>query len=192
MIDFKEIVQDLHFEQQLTIEDMPKVDLYMDQVIQLFETTYKQATRNPAEKVLTKTMINNYAKGKLLFPIQKKKYSSEHIMLINFIYQLKGGLSIQDIKIALANFNHNFTTDESFSIEDIYELYLSIQKENAACFEEALLAKHELVKNKIQSLQPINDTHTEAFLMLASAIQMSNMYRKVAEKIIDDLNDNEI
>ena len=55
------------------------------------------------EKVLTKTMINNYAKGKLFIPIKNKKYSKQHIMLINLIYQLKGALSINDIKIDIGS-----------------------------------------------------------------------------------------
>lgn len=57
---------------QIQLEDIPQIDLYMDQVIQLFENTFGSTTRNEEEKVLTKTMINNYAKGKLFFPVKNK------------------------------------------------------------------------------------------------------------------------
>ena len=44
-------------------EDIPNIDLYMDQVTTFMESRLKSATRNPEEdKILTKTMINNYAK----------------------------------------------------------------------------------------------------------------------------------
>src|SRR5690606_33081721 len=99
------------------------IDLYMDQVIQLFEHTFNQSTRNEDEKVLTKTMINNYAKGKLLFPIKQKKYSKEHLLLISLIYQLKGTLSISDIKTTLEGINENI---DKIDIDSFYKNYLNI------------------------------------------------------------------
>ena len=59
-------------------EDIPNIDLYMDQVTTLMDSKLKNSTRNPEEdKILTKTMINNYAKNNLLPPPVKKKYSNE-------------------------------------------------------------------------------------------------------------------
>ena len=72
MENINQIIEQLGLEASLTLEEIPKIDLYMDQVIQLFESKFNQTKRNEDEKVLTKTMINNYAKGKLIFPIQNK------------------------------------------------------------------------------------------------------------------------
>ena len=105
MINIDGKLKSLHLEKQLTLDDLPQVDLYMDQVIQLFEGVYGETLRNSAEKVLTKTMINNYSKGKLLFPIKNKKYTNDHLILMSLIYQLKGGLSITDIKTSLDEIN---------------------------------------------------------------------------------------
>ncbi len=55
--------QELKLEEQITLEDIPEIDLYMDQVIQLFESNLGSAKRTEEDKVLTKTMINNYSKG---------------------------------------------------------------------------------------------------------------------------------
>lgn len=73
----------------MTLDEIPNIDLYMDQVIQLFENKFADSKRNEAEKVFTKTMINNYAKGKLIFPIKNKKYLREHLILI--IIEVKDG-----------------------------------------------------------------------------------------------------
>lgn len=89
MQNIDELLEKLYLDTQLTIEEIPDIDLYMDQVIQLFENKFSQTKRNDEEKILTKTMINNYAKGKLFFPVKNKKYSKEHIMLISMIYQMK-------------------------------------------------------------------------------------------------------
>ena len=94
----KDILDKLILENGIELDEFPELDLYMDQVIQLFENTMSPLKRNEEEKILTKTMINNYAKGKLLFPINNKKYSKEHLILMAFIYNLKGTLSINDIK----------------------------------------------------------------------------------------------
>ncbi|MGA9232145.1 MAG: DUF1836 domain-containing protein, partial [Exiguobacterium oxidotolerans] len=85
-------------DRQLQLDDIPNIDLYMDQVIQLFERTFEATTRTEGETILTKTMINNYAKKKLFFPVTNKKYTKNHLILISLIYQLKGTVSINDIK----------------------------------------------------------------------------------------------
>ncbi|MDE7269264.1 MAG: DUF1836 domain-containing protein, partial [Acetatifactor sp.] len=70
--------------------DIPNIDLYMDQVTTFMDSRLRAGVRNPGEdKILTKTMINNYAKNDLLPPPVKKKYSKEHIILLIFIYYYK-------------------------------------------------------------------------------------------------------
>ncbi len=72
-MNIKKQLEELHLENQLNAEEIPDLDLYMDQVIQLFESKFSSAKRYKEDKVLTKTMINNYAKAKLFFPIKNKK-----------------------------------------------------------------------------------------------------------------------
>ena len=70
----------------INASDIPNIDLYMDQVTTFMEKKLKNTARHPEEdKVLTKTMINNYAKNRLLPPPVKKKYSKEHMLLLLFI-----------------------------------------------------------------------------------------------------------
>ena len=62
--------------------DIPNIDLYMDQVTTFMETKLSGYKRNDKDKILTKTMINNYTKNELLPPPEKKRYSKEHIILL--------------------------------------------------------------------------------------------------------------
>ncbi len=71
MENINELLETLHLEKNIKLEDIPNVDLYVDQVVQLFENTYADTTRTDDEKVLTKTMINNYAKRETIHPYQK-------------------------------------------------------------------------------------------------------------------------
>ena len=54
-------------------EDIPNIDLYMDQVTTFMEESLRSTKRYTDDKILTKTMINNYAKNNLLPPPVKKK-----------------------------------------------------------------------------------------------------------------------
>ncbi len=70
-------------------ETIPNIDLYMDQVTTFMDKHLSETKRYPDDKVLTKTMINNYAKNNLLPAPNKKKYTKEHILLLIFIYYFK-------------------------------------------------------------------------------------------------------
>ena len=79
--------------------DIPGIDLYMDQVTTFLQENLRGLSRDPEDdKFLTKTMINNYVKNKVLIPPVKKKYSREHMMLLIMIYYMKSFLSIGDIR----------------------------------------------------------------------------------------------
>ena len=54
-------------------EDIPNIDLYMDQVTTLMDSGLSSSKRYEEDKILTKTMINNYAKNNLLPPPDKEK-----------------------------------------------------------------------------------------------------------------------
>lgn len=62
-------------------DEIPNIDLYMDQVTTFMNDHMKSSKRYENDKILTKTMINNYAKNELLPPPLKKKYSKEHVMV---------------------------------------------------------------------------------------------------------------
>ena len=80
------IMESLSQMEYVKSSEIPNIDLYMDQVTTFMEEQLKSSKRYPDDKVMTKTMINNYAKNDLLPPPVKKKYSKEHVLLLIFIY----------------------------------------------------------------------------------------------------------
>ena len=188
MKNAKEIINKLSLETNISLQEMPEIDLYMDQVIQLFDHTYKNRTRNEDEKVLTKTMINNYAKGKLLIPIKNKKYSKKHLILISLIYQLKGALSINDIKATLDGIN-NKLTDENIELEKFYSSFLAIQQGNAVDFEQEFHKRAHDVHMEVAKMEDDDAEQLEKILLITSLVNISNSYRKAAELLIDELKE---
>ena len=183
MENINKLLETLHLEKNITLEDIPNVDLYVDQVVQLFENTYADTTRTDDEKVLTKTMINNYAKGKLFIPIKNKKYSKEHMILISLIYQLKGALSINDIKSSLEHINESLLSDGSFELNTLYKDYLTLTENNVESFKQDINNR----VSEVSEISSLEDPKLEKFLLLNSLVNMSNMYRRLAEKLVDDL-----
>ena len=181
MRDLLDETENLNLTDNIELQDIPEIDLYMDQVIQIFESKLSNYKRNEDDKILTKTMINNYVKGKLLMPVKNKKYSKEHIILMSFIYNLKGALSISDIKKLLEQIVVDIEDGNDVNIEETYSKYLDINKINSDNFKEEV----RIINEEIEK-QSINKNKE---LILASAlIDKANMYRKLAEKIIDENN----
>ena len=178
--DVKDIIKKQSQEEKIQLEDIPELDLYMDQVIQLFEKKLSSSKRNEEDKVLTKTMINNYAKAKLLMPIKNKKYSKEHLILMSLIYDFKGALLISDIKLLLDEIVKGYENDEEYNIRELYLDYLNNCSEDNEEIEKYLNEKVEKIFKGSDK-----EDFKEKFLLVSTMINMSNVYRKIGEKLID-------
>ncbi|MEH7129693.1 DUF1836 domain-containing protein [Neobacillus drentensis] len=186
MENIQQIIEKLGLDVGLTLDEIPQIDLYMDQVIQLFENKFNETKRYEDDKVLTKTMINNYAKGKLIFPIQNKKYSKRHLILMSLIYQLKGALSINDIKVTLQGINQKIIQKE-MELESFYSSYLNLTRQNVEDFKADISERVKDVNEEITEDEKGKSADLEQVLMISSLVHMSNLYRKIAEKLVDDM-----
>jgi hypothetical protein len=166
--------------------DIPYIDLYMDQVTTIFEEKLSDLKRYPDEKILTKTMINNYAKDKIIQPPIKKKYSHNHIILLNLIYNLKQSLAISDIKDLLSPLNELMASDKnSGEIDKLYNTYLSIKnKDLENCKKNFIEIFNDPEETTINS-EKITDEKLEMLLLVLELINEANTRRKLAEKIVD-------
>lgn len=130
-------------------EQIPDIPLYMDQLTTFMDERLEKSKRYPEDKVLTKTMINNYAKNNLLPPPVKKKYTKEHTLLLIFIYYFKNMLSFHDIEILFdpVTEGHFHTTSQAnadsfnWSLEDIYRQIFSLEKEQMKRLKEDIMRK---------------------------------------------------
>jgi DNA-binding transcriptional MerR regulator len=181
------LIEELGLQQQITMEDIPAIDLYMDQVIQLFDQKFSETKRNEEEKILTKTMINNYAKDKLFIPIKNKKYSKEHLILISLIFQLKGGLSINDIKTTLVGLNEGIQSG-NLDLEKFYASFLNLAMKNVTSFNEEVKSHWQDVIEEMEGTTEEDNLYLKNVLLITSLINISNHYRRVAEKLVDEIS----
>lgn len=171
--------------------EVPDIDLYMDQVTTFMDDHLSDAKRYSDDKILTKTMINNYAKNKLLPPPVKKKYSKDHMLMLIYIYYFKNILSISDIQSLLTPLSKHFFdgVSEDISLEQIYkEIY------NHARSEMPTVAKDMCGKleRSEESFKNVKDPDEQRFLQLFSFVGMLSydVYCKkhIIESIIDEMN----
>ena len=175
-------------------EDIPDIDLYMDQVTTFIDQHLSSTKRYPSDKLLTKSMINNYAKNNLLPPPQKKKYNKEHILTLAFIYYFKNILSITDIQRMLRPLTDKyFGNTEDLSLEDVYTSIFDQKYPIIHDLAKDLRKKEELSKDalsKIENLDQVSDKEqdflkTFAFIcMLASDVYLKKL---MIEHLIDKL-----
>ncbi len=113
-------------------DDIPGIDLYMDQITTFMDANLADSKRSEDDKILTKTMINNYTKNDLLPPPVKKKYTKEHIYLLIFIYYLKNMMTISDIQTIIKPLSDMFYGDKGdLSLEDIYLRIFQLEEKHS-------------------------------------------------------------
>lgn len=170
-----DIIRDVRDREDLQIDDIPDINLYMDQLLYIFE---KHFPYNEDEMMLTKTMVNNYAKGGVIDPPNKKKYSFNHIILITMTCILKRCLNLSDVKKIMDTVDHE-------NIDKMYETYLSEKAVLNKLLEDKLLNLLNMPRNGVK------DERQEKLLNVVLLAYYSNLLSETARKIIKTLPESE-
>ena len=181
-LELKKTIRDLIRLDFITPEEIPNIELYMDQLTHFMDQHLGSTLRSEEEKTLTKTMINNYTKNKLLPPPEKKRYSRKHLILLIYIYYLKNVVSINDIRRILGPMN-----DPEFDSDKVFNIYKSIfEMEKLQYFNaEASIIKSEQIAEKRLPKDKDEYLNKMAFIyMLGYDIFMK---KRLIEKLIDEL-----
>lgn len=186
----EEIVQHVLDEMQnFNINDLPNIDLYMDQVTTYLNNKFSATKRYEEDKLLTKTMINNYAKSRLLPSPEKKKYSKDHIIVLTMIYFFKNVISINDVTKILTPILDNYFHNDDMPLENIMNTFLKYLHEQN--LSEPILNE---IRNSEQIFNDINinddDKEYLRTVGLITTLSYDMFARKMMiEKLIDSLPD---
>ena len=185
----RDILKSLRTIDYISPNEIPNIDLYMDQVTTFMDKHLQSSKRYDDDKLLTKTMINNYTKNNLLPSPEKKKYTKDHIYLLIFIYHMKSILSISDIQSILNPLTDMFFgPDSKISLEQVYEEVFRIEKEQSYEITKDLVEKLKLSKESFPDVEKTEEE--EEFLKIFSFVCMLcfdvYMKKQVIEKLIDE------
>lgn len=170
--------------------EIPNIDLYMDQVTTFMEEQLKRTKRYEEDKILTKTMINNYAKNNLLPPPVKKKYSKEHVLVMIFIYYFKNILSIKDIESVLTPITEKtFDKEESLDMTSVYEEICQMEKSRIDDLKKDVTNSYGLAMDSFSELPPEEKEYLQLFAFICNLSFDVYVKKQIIEKMIDDLAD---
>ena len=189
--------------------DIPGIDLYMDQVTTFLQENLRGLSRDPdGDKFLTKTMINNYVKNKVLFPPVKKKYNRDHIMLLIVIYYMKSFLSIGDIRSILGPIMDRYAEipldrrketadrrkeqgehgEESLRIRDIYESVFSDIEAGLPRIREDMEESIQFASERFSDLPEAEREELQRFSLICRLSAEVYMRKICIEKLLDTGN----
>ena len=173
-------------------EEIPNIDLYMDQVTTFMEKNLSSTKRYEEDKILTKTMINNYAKNNLLPPPVKKKYSKEHVLVMIFIYYFKNFLSIKDIETVLAPITEKyFDTDEDLQLPQIYEEICQLEKSRIESLQKDISGSYQSAMEAFADIPEEDREYLQLFAFICNLSFDVYVKKQIIEKLIDELPEPE-
>ncbi|MCI6497595.1 MAG: DUF1836 domain-containing protein [Lachnospiraceae bacterium] len=175
--------------QLINAQDIPAIDLYMDQVTTFMEKHLNSSKRYETDKVLTKTMINNYAKNKLLPPPEKKKYSKEHVLMLVFIYYFKNIMSINDIKTLLTPISDKyFNKENGLTLEDIYTEVCGLEQREIEKLGDELKGILETSKTTFTDAPKRDQEFLQLFSLICTLSYDVYVKKQMIEGLIDAIS----
>jgi hypothetical protein len=176
--EVRQVAKDLSSPDQIQVEDIPKINLYINQLLSFINDNLKFFKRYEDEPMLTKSMINNYSKNEISPPPQKKLYRKLHIMAYALIYQFKQLISLNDMKVLTNRIEH--TAD----LEKAYRVFLDEQK-------EAFQFLPDLAEQVIAKIEGLGLEERKLILpvLLAQILTKAQANLIFAQKLIDYLGE---
>ena len=171
-------------------EDIPNIDLYMDQITTFMEEQLSACKRYDTDKILTKTMINNYAKNDLLPPSEKKKYTKEHVLTLIFIYYFKNILSISDIQSILNPLTDKyFGNKDGFNMQDVYNEVFSLESHESEKLLKDLGKKFKIANETFADFPEEDKQFLHSFTFICMLSFDVYIKKMIIENVIDSLNE---
>lgn len=184
-----DIIQKLNEIDYINPEDIPNIDLYMDQVTTFMDEHLAACKRLDDDKILTKTMINNYTKNDFLPPPVKKKYSKEHMYLLIFLYYFKNVLSINDIQKVFKPLTDMFYENKSrdVSLEEIYSAIFRMERIQTDHITKDILRRFKASQNLFPDVKDEEEAdYLSRFAFICLLSFDAYLKKQLVERLIDE------
>ena len=183
LLEFKQAIRDKLKMDFIIPEDIPNMELYMEQLTRFMDQKLKDNLRSDEDKVLTKAMINNYTKNKILPPPVKKKYNRTHLIMLIYIFYMKNVMSIGEIQKLVEPMMNGKIDDNA--LYEIYEKTFEMEKPQYFNIEASVAKAAQITEKKI----PKEDDEYLNKMMFIFLLGYDIFCKKrLIEKLIDELD----
>lgn len=189
-VEFKDLIRQWVHSDYIKPEDVPEIELYMDQVTTFMDSHIGKTFNASDEKILTKTMINNYTKNALIPPPNKKKYTKNHIFLLIYIYYFKNVLSISNIQCLLKPMTDQFFEagkEEAINFSSIYGNIMNGILEHHQRIKENIDETLEFAKQIFAEDEGIDNQYLNDFAMICLLSYDVFLRKRLVEQMIENL-----
>ena len=172
------------------VDEIPQIDLYMDQVTTFMEKHLRELKRYPEDKVLTKTMINNYAKNNLLPSPVRKKYTQDHILLLVFIYYFKNLLNFNDIETILSYITEHHFGEAPLPLSQVYTEVFTMEHSQMDKLKDDVKAKFETAEKTFSDVEdPGEKDALQLFSFICELAFDVYLKKQMIERLADEIRD---
>lgn len=183
-----EMLRRLEYLDRIRVDEIPKIDLYMDQVTTFMESRLADMKRYPEDKVLTKTMINNYAKNNLLPAPVRKKYTRDHVLLLVLIYYFKNVLNFTDIETVFSYITERHFGGQNPSLAEVYEEVFAMEHGQMESLKQDVRKKYETAKGTFSQVEEDEDREAlQLFSLICELAFDVYLKKQMIERLCDDL-----
>ncbi len=172
------VINDAVNDSELESGEIPAIDLYVDQIINLVSEKQKEGSPRFTDRQLTKTMINNYSKDGVITPVKGKKYTKEQILQILLVYTMKGTLSIGEIKRFLLG-AYSIEGFDGKHLNQLYDRYMYIKDENRVYAKKVI---DGMIEGNSLDIEKDEDFLTT----LGGIVSLSAFFKNIAQAMIDE------
>lgn len=162
----------------------------MDQVTTFMEKHLGELKRYPEDKVLTKTMINNYAKNNLLPSPVRKKYTQDHILLLVFIYYFKNLLNFNDIETILSYITEHHFGETPLPLSQVYTEVFTMEHSQMDKLKDDVKAKFETAEKTFSDVEdPGEKDALQLFSFICELAFDVYLKKQMIERLADEIRD---
>lgn len=165
---------------------LPELGLYVDQAASLLNRQLIGENKDQKEEGITKSMVNNYTKHRLLPRPKNKKYSSDHLILMTYVLQLKGILSMQDIQLLIKPLveNQESPYEDKIDLEELYRITGELQRKEQTYLLAETIKDMEQIKGSLAEIDLADDDVLGMFLLAVNLSIRANAQKALAEQLI--------
>lgn len=160
----------------ITADEIPSIDLYLEQIIRLISDKNAQGSDIFSDRVPTKTMVNNYSKAEIITPLKGKTYNKEQIIQILLTNSLKNTLSIAEIKSIMdCIYKNENATEQLFTL---YGRYVSAK-------DDARRLTVENSESIIDNSHLDTENVTDMLLLSCALSALADYYKCMAKSVLN-------
>lgn len=183
--NFEEIIEYLKKLGEYTLpsyNDLPKIPLYMEQVVNYISETLSPLFKENTNGIISPHRVNNYVKAKILVPPKDKKYDVNHIGYLIFISLLKTSSSLRNLA-ALIEVDNKYGDGDK---KELYTLFKEIQDDQMAKVLSGVMKRLNLYADNYESSSEDDNTKQDNFNKNIANLALKLYVSSEVNKLIAD------